>query len=113
MDRKSARYILSYMKLIRTFLFGLIFVVPFFILEWFTTSGFAWGFPLTLFIFMWLNGALLVGVLLSVFEDFRKGGRSIKDIWLWLKILALIILSNAWITIVADQMPCLLGGRGC
>ncbi len=95
-------------------LLGLAGVLPFFILEWWTTSGFARsGFPLVLFIFMWVNSTLFAGVLLSALKDFREGTVRSKIVWFSFKIIILAILGLAWVNIVLDQMPCFLGGGGC
>lgn len=102
------------MKYIAHILLGLLIVAPFFVLEWVTTAGFSQvGFPAVLFIFMWVNSSLFVGVLLSVFKDLRNVGGKFRGLWVLLKIIILIALASAFVTILADQMPCFLGARGC
>ena len=93
---------------------GLVIVLPFFILEWVTTSGFiASGFPSTLFIFMWINSIALIAISLSVLEDIQKELISLKNIRFLFKVTIFGVLSWALIDIIIDQMPCFLGGSGC
>lgn len=94
---------------------GFLFTVPFFILEAITTSGFSnLGFPLTLFILMWINGALFVFILMSILISLRSQKRSnIFYIFLILKIGLLIILAWAWADVIIDQWPCFIGVPNC
>jgi hypothetical protein len=95
-------------------LIGLVFVAPFFILEWFTTSGFARsGFPGTLFVFMWVNSSVFVGVLFSALKNVREGTVKSTFVPFIFKVLILVIALCAWVSIVLDQMPCFLGASGC
>lgn len=102
------------MRHLRVILLGLFVIAPFFILEWVTTAGFvAVGFPTVLFIFMWINSTLFLSALLSGFKDLRAGISKSNALWFSLKVVFLAILASAFVTIVIDQMPCFLGGRGC
>lgn len=95
-------------------LIGLIFTAPFFILEWFTTSGFTGSdFPFVLFLFMWVNASVFILLLLSVFTDLRVVGGKFNAGWVLLKTVFLVMVLSAWVTILIDQMPCFLGGSGC
>lgn len=94
---------------------GLLMVLPFIMLEAITTSGFARsGFPLVLFIVMWLFAALFVLMLMPIIHSVRAGNLAMTNRpSLALKVVLLGVIAWAWIALVIDQMPCFLGAGGC
>lgn len=96
-------------------LIGLILVLPFFVLEAITTSGFARsGFPLALFIMMWVLAALFILILTPMVRTWRAESVAMANpAILLLKGVFLVLLAWAWVGLVIDQMPCFLGASGC
>jgi hypothetical protein len=89
---------------------GFILTVPFFILEWLTTSGFLQSFPFHLFIFMWLSSSISVFLLWSVFKDFREKRSPLIMI---IKVILLASLVLGFVELIIDQWPCFMGIPNC
>ena len=87
-------------------------VLPFVLLEWMSTSGFSRGFPAALFASLWILGAAFIVILMPMQAraDGRAGTPRIADA---LRVILLIVIAAVWITLVVDQMPCLLGVPNC
>lgn len=94
---------------------GLLMVLPFIMLEAITTSGFARsGFPLVLYVVMWLFAALFVLLLMPIVHSVRAGTLAMANRpLLALKVVLMGVIAWAWIVLVIDQMPCFLGAGGC
>lgn len=94
---------------------GLLMVLPFIMLEAITTSGFARsGFPLVLYVVMWLFAALFVLLLMPIVHSVRAGNLAMANRpLLALKVVLMGVIAWAWIVLVIDQMPCFLGAGGC
>lgn len=103
-------------KIIIAILAGLLLNTPFAIGEFvhFNPTDPRSGFPLPLFIAMWVEVGVFTYLLLSVVETLRRGFRHAKPILFGLQILILTIFAWAWVTLIIDQWPCFfLGGNGC
>ncbi len=92
---------------------GFLLVLPFIALEWANTQGFSGGFPIPLFLFMWLLGSLVVyaGMPMALQLAGRQGRESVLRIFFRLAVVALC--ATLWAGVVADQMPCFLGVPNC
>lgn len=90
---------------------GLIVTSPFFILEWYASSGFPQGFPAGLFSFMWFSSSASVYLLGSLYQDTR-GKRRIRPVFI---VKAVLLLSLVWglAGLVMDQWPCFTGVPNC
>ncbi|MEK7646466.1 MAG: hypothetical protein AAB381_02115 [Patescibacteria group bacterium] len=89
---------------------------PFAIGEFITreTSGPRTGFPVHLFIVLWVEMTLLAYLLTSILHTFKNRTASRKPLLLALQIILSGILAWAWVTLIIDQWPCFFwGGRGC
>lgn len=106
----SMKYLNQYIIVI---LVSLLAVVPFFILEWYTTSGYPMGVPWAVFTVLLVAAILFISLLLSVLKDIRENTVRSKWAWFTLKVVLLIPPALAFTQMVVDQMPCFLGGRGC
>ena len=86
---------------------------PFFVLEYHYSGGYPQGVPAALFRMMWVETTLISFLTFSLVRTpFTNAARQ----WIvpfLLKVAAMIVIAIAWVTIVIDQMPCFLGGRGC
>ena len=95
---------------------SLLLNAPFAIGEFLTreTSAPRAGFPLPLFIAMWLEMGVFSFLCLSVISALRNATWREEPILFAIQILVLGILAWAWVTLIIDQWPCFfLGGRGC
>jgi hypothetical protein len=94
---------------------GFLMVLPFMLLEAITTSGFAHlGFPLGLFIFMWLLAAIFALLLLPIVQTIRAGNIAMANpLFLALRVILMLLIAWAWIGLVVDQMPCFLAVPNC
>ena len=96
-------------------LIGFLMVLPFILLEAITTSGFATvGFPLALFIGMWLSAAVFVLTLIPIMRIIRAGSiTTANPLFLVLGIVLMAFIAWGWVGLIIDQMPCFLGVPNC
>jgi hypothetical protein len=89
-------------------------VLPFVILEAINRRGFGEGFPLALFVAMWLLPAAFTVVLMPILRRLRAGGRAAAHpTALVPRLLLLIVIAWLWLGLVIDQLPCFLGVPNC
>lgn len=94
-------------------IFGFAATSPFVLMEWAYSGGFPQGVPWAIFGVLALEAALFAFLAISVSRTLRttRGARRIVPVLL--KTVAMVVIASSWTFIVADQMPCFLGGRGC
>ena len=95
---------------------GILLNAPFAIGEFLTrdVSGPRTGFPLGLFVGLWLEAVVFAYVLMSVIKIRRQGAVREKWILFIAQILVLGVFGWAWTVLIIDQWPCFfLGGSGC
>jgi len=89
-------------------------VLPFMILELLNRRSFREGFPIPLFIAMWLLPFAFTLILIPTVAALRHKRNSASDRFITLLSLALLILIGLlWAGIIADQLPCFLGVPNC
>lgn len=87
---------------------------PFAIGEFLTRdiSGPRTEFPLSLFMYMWLEMSLVMYLCMTVIRNFRQG--TVRPLWLLVQLPVIGILGWAWVALIIDQWTCFfLGGSGC
>ena len=96
-------------------LVGLMLVLPFLVLEYVNTRGFTTlGFPVALFVFMWLLVFGFVLLLMPTVRDVRSGiGITAHPAGFILRSVLMIGIAVALVGIVQDQMPCFMGVPNC
>ena len=92
---------------------ALVATSPFVLLEGIYTSGFSRGVPLSVFIALWVLAAVFLYLVISIFRTKYKAPVQEWIVPFLLKISVTVPVVLAWTHLVADQMPCFLGGRGC
>jgi hypothetical protein len=116
-DRKEEQSMAStrFVTLRNAALTGFLMVIPFVLLEAITTSGFVRsGFPLALYILLWLFAAIFVHLLAPVVQTIRAGNIAMANsLFLVLKVVLMALIAWAWIGLVIDQWPCFLGIPNC
>ena len=94
---------------------SLALVVPFMVMEYANTSGFArMGFPVSLFAALWLLQFAFVGLLLPPIQQVRAGvGLLAAPVAFLFRMVLMIAIAVVWFSLVSDQMPCFLGVPNC
>jgi hypothetical protein len=93
---------------------GSALVLPFMILEVRNRGEFDDGFPLALFVVMWLLSASFIFVLTPIVRDLGAGSRATAHPRsLVPRVVLLILITWLWVGLVIDQMPCFLGVPNC
>jgi len=95
---------------------SLILVLPFIVLELANRQAFRAreGFPITLFVVLWLLPVAFFLILTPTIRNMRAGNKSrVHLISLLLSAAALIFIAWLWGSIILDQMPCFLGVPYC
>ena len=95
-------------------LIGLLFVVPFMIMEVVNTQNFNAIFNIPLFGIMWLLPVLFILTGMPIVRSRRTGNKILAHpVSLLLRVIFMIALAWAWGSGVIDQMPCFLGVPNC
>lgn len=96
-------------------LISFLLVLPFMILEVINRRNFNEGFPIPLFVFMWLLPMLFILTMMPIVRNLRRAGNSIiaNPVILLLRVVFLAFIVWMWFGVVIDQMPCFLGVPNC
>lgn len=93
---------------------SLVLVVPFMILELVNRRNFNAGFPIPLFVFMWLLPMLFIFTVMPIVRNVRAGNSIVANPIIFLiRVIFLALIIWMWFGIVIDQMPCFLGVPNC
>lgn len=89
-------------------------VLPFTVLELVNRGQYHEGFPVTLFVFLWILPIAFILMMKPILRSPRMGiGLDLKSISLLLQITLLTLFAWLWISLIVDQMPCFLGVPNC
>jgi len=89
-------------------------VLPFTILEVVNRRNFNEGFPIPLFIIMWVLPVVFILILMPIVRNVRAGNSPIASpVSLLLRVVFLVLIAWIWLGTVIDQMPCFLGVPNC
>lgn len=95
-------------------LISLLLVVPFMIMEIVNRRGFNEGFPIPLFVIMWLLPILFMIILMPIVRTIRAGNSIMASpVSLLIRVVILVLVAWLWTGILIDQMPCFLGVPNC
>jgi hypothetical protein len=100
-------------RLFYAMVIGFLATAPFYVLEYYCSNGYPRGVPAALFRMMWVETTLFAFLAFSIYRTQFKSTMGKWIIPFLLKLAAMTVIAIAWITVVIDQMPCFLGGRGC
>ncbi len=96
------------------FVLSLFLVLPFIFMEWVNRRHYKEGFPIPLFIVLWLLPVLFMAVLKPILQTFRAGnGILAQPVHFFFRIISLVLIAWLWTGILLDQMPCFLGVVNC
>src|SRR4030095_7061132 len=95
-------------------LIGLLFVVPFMIMEAVNTQNINTIFNVPLFGIMWLLPTVFILILMPIVRDVRAGNSlTAEPLSLLFSTVFLILIAFIWTSLLMDQMPCFLGVPNC
>lgn len=95
-------------------LISFLVVLPFMILEVVNRRNFNEGFPIPLFVIMWLLPVLFILTGMPIVRNVRAGTSIVANpISLLIRVAFLLFIVWFWGGIVIDQMPCFLGVPNC
>ena len=95
-------------------LIGLLFVIPFMIMEAVNTQNINAIFNVPLFGFMWLLPTIFVVILMPIVRDLRAGNSLMASpLSLVISVTLLVLIGFMWTSLLMDQMPCFLGVPNC
>lgn len=93
---------------------SLILVVPFMIMEAVNRRNFDEGFPIPLFVIMWVLPIIFIVTLMPIVRSVRAGNSFIASpVNLLIRVVILVFIAWMWTGILIDQMPCFLGVPNC
>ena len=91
-----------------------ILIVPFMILELINRRNFNEGFPIPLFVIMWILPVIFIITLMPMLRMIRAGNSILANPFILLiRVVFLILIVWFWGTLLIDQMPCFLGVPNC
>lgn len=89
-------------------------VLPFIALELINRRSLPQGFPIVLFLIMWLLPLSFILILMPILRKQRSEKPSMKNLLSLLpRVGLLIFIAWFWVGLVLDQMPCFLGVPNC
>ena len=95
-------------------LISFLLVIPFMIMEVVNRRNLSEGFPIPLFVIMWLLPLLFILTVTPIIRNVRAGNSLLATpILLLVRVVFLSFLVWMWFGILLDQMPCFLGVPNC
>ena len=96
-------------------LISFLLILPFMILEVVNRRNFNEGFPIPLFVFMWVLPILFIVTLMPVVRNLRRAGNSLmaSPVNLLIRVVIFVLIAWMWTSIIIYQMPCFMGVPNC
>jgi len=95
-------------------LLSLLLVVPFMVMEFVNRRQFHEGYPVVLFLVLWIFPFIFLAIVTPLARDAKAGVDILaRPLSLGVKVSILLLLATMWFSLVADQMPCFLGVPMC
>ncbi len=95
-------------------LVSFVLILPFMIMEVINRRNFNEGFPIVLFVILWLLPALSILTVTPILRNVRVGSSIMaRPLLLLLRVVFLAFIVWVWFGIMIDQMPCFLGVPNC
>ncbi len=99
-------------SLITQAVISLVVVLPFIILELIDRQNFNKGFPLVLFVAMWILSFSFILLLMPLARSLRHRNLT-SPLAALPRVFLLAVIASIMIRLVIDQMPCFLGVPNC
>jgi hypothetical protein len=95
-------------------LISLLLVIPFMVMEVADRRGFNEGFPIPLFVIMWLLPLSFILTAMPMVRNLQAGNSLMaQPVNLLIRIVILVFVAWMWTSLLIDQMPCFLGVPNC
>lgn len=95
-------------------LISFLLLIPFLILEIVNRRNLDEGFPIPLFVILWLLPTVFIATLMPMVRTIRAGNSIVANpVVLLIRVVLMVFLVWMWVGIVIDQMPCFLGVPNC
>ena len=95
-------------------IFSFLLVLPFMLMELVNSRNFNEGFPILLFIIMWLLPVLFILTGIPILRNVRARNSILANpVIVLIRVVFLILIVWFWGTLLIDQMPCFLGVPNC
>ena len=96
-------------------LISFLLVLPLMMMEVFNRQSFNEGFPVLLFVLLWLLSVMFILILMPLVRNLRQAGNSILTSpgKLLLSVTFLVLIAIVWTGALIDQIPCFLGVPNC
>ena len=93
---------------------SLILVAPFMLMEFVNRRQYHEGYPIVLFIVLWILPFIFIAIVTPLARDARAGVDILaRPLSLGVKVSILLLLATMWFGLVIDQMPCFMGVPMC
>ena len=91
-----------------------VIVLPFMIMELVNRRDIYTGFPVVLFVVMWILASAFISILMPILRSGPEGNQNTRSpVSVVPRIGLLILIGWLWVGLVLDQMPCFLGVPNC
>ena len=95
-------------------LISLLLMIPFMVMEVADRRGFNEGFPIPLFVIMWLLPLSFILTAMPMVRNLQAGNSLMaQPVNLLIRIVILVFVAWMWTSLLIDQMPCFLGVPNC
>jgi hypothetical protein len=103
-----------FMNLRMPAIISLLLVIPFMIMEVMNRQHFNEGFPIPLFVMMWLLPVIFILTGMPIVRSLGAGNSLMAHpVNLLIRVVILVFIAWMWATLLIDQMPCFLGVPNC
>ena len=95
-------------------LVSFVLILPFMIMEVINRQNFNEGFPIVLFVILWLLPVPFLLTATPIVQNLRAGNNLLTSpVKLLLSVTFLVLIAIVWTGALIDQMPCFLGVPNC
>lgn len=95
-------------------LISLLLVIPFMIMEVVNRQNLNEGFPIPLFVMLWVLPLIFILTGMPIIRNLQAGNRLMaQPVNLLIRVVILVLIAVMWTALLLDQMPCFLGVPNC
>ncbi|MEW5938447.1 MAG: hypothetical protein AB1750_02190 [Chloroflexota bacterium] len=89
-------------------------ILPFMLLEWINRRSFNEGYPIVLFVILWLLPVIFLVALTPIVRNVRAGnGLLANPAMLLFRVALMGLVAFVWTSLLIDQLPCFMGVQYC
>ena len=95
-------------------LISLLIIIPFMVMEVVNRREFNEGFPIPLFVMMWVLPLIFILIATPIIQNIHAGNNIMAHpVNILLRVIVLILVAWIWAGLLIDQMLCFLGVPNC